>query len=213
LTAPSDAHKKLYMKKQSAKNSPPNGGIKEALTPDDVNLIGRQLASKGLWREYTLFRTGIDSMLRACDLVRLKIDDVVDWRGHVLEEIEIEQKKTSEQVAALLTQRTREAIKRWIAEGDLLSGVWLFPGGRAGEHLSESQYRRIAKGWFEMAGLDVRKFSTHSIRRTKASQIYEQTGNLEVIRQLLGHTSLKHTQKYLGVDRRKAMKIAKEVKI
>lgn len=160
-----------------------------------------------------LFRTGIDTMLRASDLVRMRIDNVLDWQGDVLERVEILQQKTGGKVTVTLSARTRDAITRWIDQEKLMSAVWLFPGGRGQEHLSESQYRRLAKEWFTMAGLDARKYSTHSIRRTKASQIYEKTGNLEAIRQLLGHASLTHTQKYLGVDLEKALRIALEVKI
>ena len=64
-------------------------------------------------------------------------------------------------------------------------------GGRP--HLSTRQYARIVHTWVESAGLDSSAYGTHSMRRTKAAQIYKKTGNLRAVQLLLGHTKLEST--------------------
>jgi hypothetical protein len=52
------------------------------------------------------------------------------------------------------------------------SAAYLFPGRRAGTHLSVRQYATLAKGWFASIGLDPARYGTHSLRRTKGRLIY-----------------------------------------
>jgi site-specific recombinase XerD len=74
-------------------------------------------------------------------------------------------------------------------------------------------YSKLVKKWASYARLDPRKYSTHSLRRTKSSVVYERTGNLEVCRQILGHHSIANTALYLGVDKRQALHVAKAILI
>jgi hypothetical protein len=53
-----------------------------------------------------------------------------------------------------------------------------------------SPYARIVHGWIEGAGMDCSAYGTHSIRRTKAAQVYRKTGNLRAVQLLLGHTKI-----------------------
>ena len=71
------------------------------------------------------------------------------------------------------------------------------------------QYQRLVKGWLESLGLAADDYSTHSLRKTKASAIYDATKNVEAVRQLLGHSSVAATSHYLGVEQAKALDIAK----
>jgi site-specific recombinase XerC len=67
--------------------------------------------------------------------------------------------------------------------------------------------------WVERAGLETSAFGTHSMRRTKAAQIYKKTGNLRAVQLLLGHTKLESTVRYLGIEVDDALSISKQVKI
>ena len=75
------------------------------------------------------------------------------------------------------------------------------------------QYQRLVKGWLESLGLAADDYSTHSLRKTKASAIYDATKNVEAVRQLLGHSSVAATSHYLGVEQAKALDIAKNHKM
>ena len=67
-------------------------------------------------------------------------------------------------------------------------------------------------GW-ESAGLDSSAYGTHSIRRTKAAQIYKKTGNLRAVQLLLGHTRLESTVRYLGIEVDDALSISEQVEL
>lgn len=179
----------------------------------EVKTIESRLFTGKLWRDLALFRVGVDSMLRASDLVRICLDEVTDHNGKVMSRGEVRVEKTGKAVKFALTGETRGAIDFWLVERPHFAGQWLFPGREPGEHLSVVQYRRLAKSWFEMAGLDVRFYSTHSIRRTKAAEVYRQTHNLEAVRRLLGHGRNDVTSRYLGIDDEDALALAEKVKI
>lgn len=188
-------------------------GQMRPLSAQQVATIEMFLAKEDDWRALALFRTAIDTMFRASDLVTLTVSDVTGMDREPLEEIIVRQKKTGGAVRAVLSGPTREAIKRWLAVRPPFWGEWLFTGKIQGKHLSASQYRRDAKGWFTMARLDTRFYSTHSLRRTKAALIFSKTGNIEVVRRLLGHANVNATSRYLGVEDADALKIAREIKI
>ena len=60
-------------------------------------------------------------------------------------------------------------------------------------------------------GLEPSAYGTHSMRRTKAAQIYRKTGNLRAVQLLLGHTKMDSTVRYLGVELEDALAIAEAV--
>jgi integrase len=144
-------------------------------------------------RELALFDLGIDSKLRACDLVRLRVRDVchgdrVAGRAMVL------QQKTQRPVQFEITTQTREALETWIKRAGLKSESFLFPSRVSkSPHLGTRQYARIVDHWVAEIGLDPNSYGTHSMRRTKASLIYRRTKDLRAVQLLLGHTKLEST--------------------
>jgi integrase len=151
-------------------------GQKHPLNPKEVWAIRVRLQLEGRKRDLALFNLAIDSKLRGCDLVSLQVEDVcaggrVRGRGTVI------QKKTGRPVQFEITEQTRSSIRDWLSEVDLGSGRYLFPSRfRAQPHLSTRQYARIVHPWVESAELDSSAYGTHSMRRTKAAQIYRKTG-------------------------------------
>lgn len=188
-------------------------GQKRPLRPKDVWVIRVRLQLEGRKRDLALFNLAIDSKLRGCDLVALEVDDVCVG-GRVRDRATVIQRKTGRPVQFEITDQTRSSIRDWLAEGNLRSGQHLFPSRlRAQPHLSTRQYARIVHAWVESAGLDSSAYGTHSMRRTKAAQIYRKTGNLRAVQLLLGHTKLKSTVRYLGIEVDDALSIAEQVEL
>jgi hypothetical protein len=105
-------------------------------------------------------------------------------------------------------------IQAWLSEVAARDGKYLFPSRfRARPHLSTRQYARIVHAWVESAGLDGSAYGTHSMRRTKAAQIYKKTGNLRAVQLLLGHTKLESTVRYLGIEVDDALSISEQVEL
>ena len=67
--------------------------------------------------------------------------------------------------------------------------------------------------WIRSIGLDSAAYGTHSLRRTKAAQIYKKTGNLRAVQLLLGHTKLESTVRYLGIEVDDAIAIAEQIEL
>lgn len=188
-------------------------GQMKPLSTREVTSIQNRLHTTKEWRDLALFRLAIDSMLRASDLVRICADEITDHKGDLKARGKVIMKKTGKTVEFSITDETKEAIALWMPHRPAFAGDWLFPGREAGDHLSEVQYRRLAKEWFKAAGLDTRFYSTHSLRRTKAAELYRKTHNIEAIRKLLGHENCAVTVRYLGVEMEDALKLADQVRI
>ncbi len=159
-------------------------------------------------RDLALFNLAIDSKLRACDLVNLRLRDI-NLNGKVLTRATILQKKTHRPVQFELTEQTREAVTSWIKTKGLGASDYLFPSrSHPGCHMSTRQYARIVAGWVKLIGLDPSNYGTHTMRRTKATLIYKRTKNLRAIQLLLGHTKLESTVRYLGIEVDDALEIS-----
>ena len=161
-------------------------------------------------RELALFDLGIDSKLRACDLLKLKVRDVCHGERVAARAIVVQQ-KTSRPV---ITEATRTALTDWIKLSGLASDDFLFPSRvHASPHLSTRQYARIVDSWVEEIGLDPAAYGTHSIRRTKPSLIYRRTKNLRAVHLLLGHTKLESMVRYLGIEVEDALELAEQTEV
>jgi integrase len=188
-------------------------GQKRPLKPKDVWIIRVRLQLEQRRRDLAMFNLAIDSKLRGCDLVRLKIDDVCAG-GTVRDRATVVQKKTGRPVQFEITEQTRAALGEWLAAVAAGRGECLFPARfREQPHLSTRQYARIVHRWVESAGLDRSAYGTHSMRRTKPAQIYKKTGNLRAVQLLLGHTKLESTVRYLGIEVNDALSISEQVEL
>jgi len=164
-------------------------------------------------RELALFNLGLDSKLRGCDLVSLKVRDVCHGE-QVAPRATVMQHKTQRPVQFELTPGTREAVQAWIRCTGLRSDDFLFPSRmHDSPHLGTRQYARILGGWVRELGLDAADYGTHSMRRTKATLIYRRTRNLRAVQLLLGHSKLESTVRYLGIEVDDALEISEQTEI
>lgn len=138
--------------------------------------------------DLALFNLAIDSKLRGCDLVSLRVEDVAP-HGQTLDRATVRQRKTGWPVKFEITEQTRQAIDEYLLAADKKPGNYLFSSRRnRGGCLTTRQYARLLSEWIAGIGLDPSMFGTHSLRRTRASLIYKRTGNLRAVQLLLGHT-------------------------
>ena len=164
-------------------------------------------------RELALFNLAIDSKLRGCDLVGLRVNDVVQG-SRVAPRAIVMQTKTQRPVQFEITEQTRDAIAAWVADAHLKSEQFLFPSRVSqSPHLSTRQYARIVGSWIASIGLNPAAYGTHSLRRTKATLIYRRTKNLRAVQLLLGHTKLESTVRYLGIEVDVALEIAEQTEV
>jgi len=188
-------------------------GQKKPLKLKEIWMIRVQLHMAGDTRGLALFNLAIDSKLRGCDLVKLKVSDVAHG-DRAMNRATVMQQKTHQPVQFEITEETREAVEAWITKAKLRAGDYLFPSrAKASPHLTTRQYARIVHQWIDGLGLDPANYGTHSLRRTKASLIYQRTKNLRAVQLLLGHTKLESTVRYLGVEVDDALELAEQTEI
>jgi integrase len=188
-------------------------GQKLPLKLKDIWAVRIRLQIADRVRDLALFDLAIDSKLRACDLVRLRVRDVAHGERVAARAI-VMQQKTQRPVQFEITEQTREAVARWIERRRLQAEEFLFPSRlHRSPHLSTRQYARIVDRWVREIGLDPGAYGTHSLRRTKASLIYRRTKNLRAVQLLLGHTKLESTVRYLGIEVDDALEMAEQTEV
>ena len=158
-------------------------GPKPPLRPGQVWSIRAKLQLERRTRDLAMFNLAIDSKLRGCDLMALRVDDVAP-NGYAVDRATIRQSKTGRPVRFELTEVTRQALDDYLRESGLKAGQFLFPGRRAPDQsLTTRQYARLVSLWIGGIGLDPLKYATHSMRRYAESR---------VILMLLASMSVRH---------------------
>src|SRR5215471_18931842 len=101
-------------------------GQKAPLKLRDIWAIRVRLQIQGRLRELALFDLGIDSKLRACDLVKLRVRDVCHG-DRVASRATVLQQKTQRPVQFEISPATREAVETWLRKAGPRSDNYLFP--------------------------------------------------------------------------------------
>src|SRR3954462_6327108 len=139
-------------------------GARPPLRPKHVWSIRTRLLIEGRTRDLALFNLAIDSKLRGCDIVALKVNDVAP-NGYTTDRATVRQRKTGRPVKFELTDQTREAVDDYLRVTGKTPGEFLFTGsGRSGQSMTTRQYARLASRWVASIGLDAKLFGTHSLR-------------------------------------------------
>lgn len=188
-------------------------GPKRPLRPRDIWAIRFFLDEHGRMRDRALFDLAIDSKLRGCDLVKLRIGDLVAG-GSIRNRVTVIQQKTNRPVQFEIVAEARRSLEAWLARRGGSLHDFVFPSRVDYRgHLSTRQYARLVDEWVSTVGLDKREFGTHSLRRTKVALIYKTTGNLRAVQILLGHTNIENTVRYLGVDIDDALTLSERTEV
>ncbi len=188
-------------------------GQKPPLQLKHVWAIRTTLQLDGRIRDLALFNLAIDSKLRGCDVVSVRVEDVAP-HGYAIDRAMVRQRKTGRPVKFEISEQTRQAIDDYLQTKNKVPSDFLFTGRRGNDRcLTTRQYARLVSEWVSLVGLDSSLFGTHSIRRTKATLISRKTGNLRAVQLLLGHTKVESTVRYLGIEVDDALAIAEQVDV
>lgn len=132
----------------------------------------------------------------------------------VRERVSVIQSTTKRPVQFELTENTRDSVLAWLKSPEMLACPFMFPSRfHDRPHISTRQYCRLVRDWVAAIGLEPSGYGTHSLRRTKAAEIYRKTGNLRAVQLLLGHTKVDSTVRYLGVELEDALSISEKIDI
>lgn len=134
-----------------------------------ANRVRLQLGSN--LRDLALFNLAIDSKLRACDHLGLRICDIAH-ESHVNSRTVVMQQKTRRPVQLEITEMSRDDLQEWTRTAGLRGSDFLFPS-RSGHspHLSTRQYARIVHRWVRQVGLDSSCWHTHDATNTSSADL------------------------------------------
>ena len=187
---------------------------KKPLNQQQVKILRKMLQGRRL--HILLLNIGIDTMLRASDLLRLKTSDVMHESGEPKMELKVKQKKTGKHTLLMpLSENSRDTIRQYLIDTNM--DDYIFTGQLS--HLTRNpitvkQYSRIVKGWLKLLGVeDLDQYASHSIRKTKATVIFNKTRNIDAVRRLLGQSSVTATSSYIGVTDNSALELARNINI
>lgn len=175
-------------------------GRKLALGLKQIRSIRSYLKSAQKTRDLALFNLAIDSSLNAIDVVQLRVRDIAKG-GRILSRAIIKPLESQRPSQFEIAAETRHSVAAWIAQEKLKPAQYLFPSRlHASPYLSARQYARCVESWVSSIGLDPSDYGTQSLRRTKPALIYRQTKNLLAAQLLLGHSRLRSTARFFGIE-------------
>ncbi len=189
-------------------------GQKKPFTPRQIEMLKQFLENAGKTKELALFSFGIDSMLRSSDLLKIKVEDVLDHKGKAKQAIQVKQKKTGQSHQVRIGKITGKAIedlikkeKKWEEDYLFVADDVRFDFGLRKTAMTRGHYALLIKEWCRLLQLNPKDYSTHSVRRSRAAILYKATNNIEAVRQLLGHKSVSSTSAYLNLGQNEAFDI------
>lgn len=173
---------------QSA-NHPKKGStivVEPLRTLEDVAKVKAKLSGRNL----VLFTMGVNTNLRAGDLLSLRVSDI-DW---VTGEIVLREQKTDKRRHIAISPGVMSLLRDYRPADGLL-----FPSGKGGGEMSVSTLNNMVKMWCFRAGIRG-NFGSHTMRKTWAYIQYKVFGtSLELISRELNHSSMRTTYAYLGI--------------
>jgi len=117
-------------------------GRKPPLRPGHVWAIRAKLQLEKRTRDLAMFNLAIESKLRGCDLVALRVDDVAP-NGYAIDRATVRQRKTERPVRFELTELTRQALDDYLRITGVESGDYLFPGRRVAQADSRTEIATV----------------------------------------------------------------------
>lgn len=188
-------------------------GQKKPFKLEDIWRLRTHLEIKNNLMEIALLNLAIDCKLRSCDLLRMKIRDISS-SGMIHDRVRYTQSKTGKDVQFEITSKTQQSVNKWIYLNQFTPSDYIFPSPRKpNKPMSYSYYRKIVRKWALLLDVDPSLYATHSMRRTKATIIYQQTKNIRAVQLLLGHVKLDNTVRYLGVEIENALRLSEDIDI
>lgn len=183
---------------RSAWNAGRKLAAKRPLYPKQVWAVRFWLEQEHRLRDRAPFDLAIDSKLRGCELVKVRIGELVSG-ARIRQRATVIQQKTGKPVQFELLDPARTSLLDWLERRGGSLNDFVFPS-RAdhSDHISTRKYARLVDEWVTAIGVRRENYGTHSLRRTKAALNYKQTGNLRAVQILLGHTKIENDGQVLG---------------
>jgi Site-specific recombinase XerD len=171
----------------------------------DISKIKQYLIGKENKRDYMLFVAGINVGLRAGDLLKLKIDDVIH-DGKIVDKVIIYEEKTDKKREFELNKSAKDAIRLYLDTINIVeTDAYLFKSRKGDGALTVESAHKIIKT--TLRELNIKgNYGTHSLRKTFAYHIYINNIRtnptiINTLQKMLNHSSASVTLRYIGITK------------
>lgn len=188
------------MSKDKNPNHPQKGSsikVQPIRRLEDIRAIKRLLS--GNLRNLALFTLGINSALRAIDLLQIRYEQVHQLKAG--ESFEIKERKTGRYRRVMLNKTSHKAVQDWIkSREDWQPEDWLFPSRKGGGRILVPTLTSMVKGWCGAINLS-ENYGSHTLRKTFGYQqrVTFGLGTAELM-WIFNHSSERQTLEYLGIE-------------
>ena len=191
------------------------------LDNDEIRRVSAAFTGTFATRNRGLFMLGVSTGGRISELLSLRIGDVYQNRRAVSDLLFDKSIVKGGEVSRAVPvnrdgRRAIEDIIGWHREkyGNTASTRPLFPSrnGQGEKQMSRRTAHDVLKNAFEAAGLNGH-LATHSLRKSFAQRLYDRTGDIFAVQEMLGHRNVATTQKYLGVNYASVRKAVEEMAV
>ena len=186
--------------KKSQNPNHPEKGSKIKVGPirkvKDIKTIKKMLEDNP--RNYCLFVIGINTALRAGDLLKIKVGDVRHLKPG--DTLELKEQKTKKNRLVTLNKTVVDAIQHLIKDEKLKDNEPLFKGQRGNGALSVPSVHRLVKSWCKDINLKG-NYGSHTLRKTFGYHQRVTFGHdLATLVDVFGHSSQRQTLQYLCIQ-------------
>jgi integrase len=181
--------------------------------PAKILAIKKNLKEERDPRNYLLFCMGVNLALRAGDLLKIKVSDILDGKGEIKEYLYITEKKTNKQRKIKMNEAIREALHYYLSKAKVFNpDQYLFKSKKSNKPLDNVGLWYLIKKWTKAVGLEGERYSSHSFRKTWGYQARKYHGaSIEMISEKLGHRSTTVTKRYIGINQEETNKMEEEI--
>ena len=148
-------------------------------------------------RDYLLFLFGINVGLRISDIIKLKVQDVLDYNGRVKTHVEIVEKKTGKMKKFKINQMLSEKLYLYVKNMNLTDYIFKSRVG-TNQHITRERAYTILNNAALNIGLH--NVGTHTLRKTFGYHFYQQTHDVALLQQAFNHSSPSITLRYIGIN-------------
>jgi integrase len=165
-----------------------------------IRALAEYYLRRGEFRNYILIVMAIHTALRVSDLLRLRWEDVYDFKRRcVRKSIRLAEKKTGKTKIIALGKDLARAVSSSVSQGDARPDGFVFKSRKTGRAISRIQAYRVIRAAAEAIGLQAR-VSCHSLRKTFGYHAWKNGVSPAVIMEIYNHSSFAVTRRYLGVS-------------
>lgn len=165
-----------------------------------IDAVKKYLLGAGKIRDYALFVVGINTGLRISDLLNLKWQDVLTEKKKFKNSIYIREEKTGKEKIFPINESTKKALKRLfdsLSDLDYNHPIFLSRQGKY-ERISRHSAYRVIHNACKAVGVPG-KIGTHTLRKTWGYWAWKNGVPLPIIMEVLNHSSISVTKRYLGI--------------